>query len=90
MKRYARFFKGNANCVMSLASDKGYEDFNKVFENVRDKISEITVVRALARPLPLKTTRKELATKAKALVTQLEGAVPPAFDLMLNKILDAR
>lgn len=47
-----------------------------------NKICELSVVRALCRPLKADEKRSGVATKSKALVTALDGVLPPQLAMV--------
>ena len=70
------------------AQAQQFEDATKQYEQCRDKVSEILVLRAMARPLASDTTREKLCKEAKDKVDGLRGVLPVVVSLMLNDILN--
>ena len=62
------------------------DDNNAWFEQVRDKVSYIMVLRSMARPAPQNSNRKKLVENAVETVLALKGTISPMLTFFVLKV----
>ena len=79
-------FRAEKYNYLSVSPDDAHsKDFEDTYAIVRDKICEITAIRALARPVPEGETRCTLCEKASETITQLDGNLDAKLGMKLQK-----
>ena len=63
-----------------------FEELERHYEARRDKVSEIIVVRSLARPLPANETRISLVNKACDAAKSLDATLPAPLALLVARL----
>ena len=67
--------------ISELLKEECSEKYKASYESIRNKVCEILVARALARPKPHDTSRQALVKKAMSVVNELEGRLTPSLDM---------
>ena len=79
--------------VADVSESIGFGLLEETYGDVRDKICEIQVARALSRPPPDgHKTQKPLVVKANQVVSELGGisTLPAPLAMLMNKVADGK
>ena len=73
--------------MAAINTDAGVDDIEALYDQAKDKVCELAMARALARPVKDKKERAALLSKSKGIVKQLEGKLPAQLSFIVDEIL---
>ena len=80
----SELFDADGRAFLSVAALQR-EDLDSDYERAKQKVCEICMCRALARPVPAGQSRQKVVASAKEVVDKLGGTVPLPLQLMLTE-----